>query len=75
MPNPHGLDQLVSSSPDVMGGSTVFRGTRVPLEAVFDNLASGLSLDEVLDEFPTLDRDDVTAVLRLMPDAIRSKAS
>jgi uncharacterized protein (DUF433 family) len=43
----------------------VFRNTRVPLEALFDNLADGMSLDEIIDDFPTLDRADVVRVLEL----------
>ncbi len=43
----------------------MFRGTRVPIEVLFENLADGMSLDEILDEYPTLDRDDVVRVLEL----------
>ncbi|AMJ63345.1 hypothetical protein AXW83_00160 [Bosea sp. PAMC 26642] len=53
-----------------MSGSVVFRGTRVTVDTLFGNLAGGLTLDEILDSFPTLDRKDVMAVLELMPDMI-----
>lgn len=69
------LETLLSSNLDVMGGRTVFRGTRVPIETVFVNLNAGLSLDEILDEFPTLNREDVLAVLKLMGDAARVAAA
>ncbi|ARO53189.1 hypothetical protein B2G69_02820 [Methylorubrum zatmanii] len=59
------LDELVTSDPTVMGGRRVFRGTRVPVEVLFENLADGLSLDEILDEYESLDRSDVVAVLEL----------
>ena len=59
------LDDLITSSPEILGGARVFRGTRVPVEALFDNLAAGMSLDEILDDFPTLDRTDVVRVLEL----------
>ena len=59
------LDELVTSHSDVMGGRRVFRNTRVPVEVLFENLADGMSLDEILDEYETLDRDDVVAVLEL----------
>lgn len=65
------IETLLSSNPDIMSGRTVFRGTRVPIEAVLVNLNAGLSLEEVLDDFPTLDRKDVLAVLTLMGDAAR----
>ena len=60
-----GLDDLIVSNPEILGGRRVFRGTRVPVEALFENLADGMSLDEILDDFPTLDRADVVRVLEL----------
>ncbi|MCJ2092449.1 DUF433 domain-containing protein [Methylobacterium sp. J-072] len=48
-----------------MSGRRVFRGTRVPVEVLFENLADGLSVDEILDAYQTLDRDDVVRVLTL----------
>jgi uncharacterized protein (DUF433 family) len=59
------LDDLIVSNPEILGGRRVFRGTRVPVEALFENLADGMSLDEILDDFPTLDRADVVRVLEL----------
>ena len=59
------LDDLITSNPEILGGRRVFRNTRVPVEALFENLADGMSLDEILDSFPTLDRADVVRVLEL----------
>ena len=59
------LDDLITSDPEVLGGRQVFRGTRVPIEVLFENLADGMSIDEILDQYATLDRDDVVRVLEL----------
>jgi uncharacterized protein (DUF433 family) len=59
------LDALIISNPEILGGRRVFRNTRVPVEALFDNLADGLSLDQILASFKTLDRADVVRVLEL----------
>jgi uncharacterized protein (DUF433 family) len=67
---PAPLQELIVATPDVMGGRPVFRNTRVPVEVLFENLADGLSLDEILEAYPTLDREDVVAVLEQMPGAI-----
>ncbi len=67
--------RLVTSDPTVLAGRPVFRGTRVPVEVLFDNLADGMSLDEILDEYPTIARDDAIAVLQLIPAAIRSSST
>jgi uncharacterized protein (DUF433 family) len=51
--------------PDIMGGVPVFRDTRVTVAVVFENLADGMSLDDILDEYETLNRADVEAVLEI----------
>ncbi len=66
------IDEIILSDPSVLGGAPVFRRTRVPVSIVFENLAAGLSLDEVLQEFPTLDRHDVVAVLRQAPQRLKA---
>ena len=55
---------IVVSDPDIMGGRPVLRGTRVPVSTLFENLADGLSLDDILAEWPTVERGDLVALLR-----------
>jgi uncharacterized protein (DUF433 family) len=47
----------------VMSGAPVFRGTRVPVQTVFDHLTDGYTLDEFLDNFPTVSREDAVKIL------------
>lgn len=54
---------IIVSDPAILGGTPCFRGTRVPVEAVFANLADGHSLQDVLEMFPTVDPDDARAVV------------
>ena len=54
---------LVVADPDILGGTPVFAGTRVPLAVLFENLADGLSLDEILDSYPTLTREQAIEAL------------
>lgn len=56
--------QLITSDPEILGGTPVFSGTRVPVAVLFENLADGLSLDEILDSYPTLKRDQAIEALR-----------
>ena len=58
-------NQLIESSPDIMSGTPVFAGTRVPAQTLIDYLTAGESLDEFLDDFPTVSRDRAIAVLNL----------
>jgi uncharacterized protein (DUF433 family) len=59
------LDSIVHSDPDVLGGTPVFRGTRVPLKNLVDYLAAGDTLEEFLDHFPSVKREQAMAVLEL----------
>lgn len=54
----------ISIDPDVFGGAPVFIGTRVPVAVLFENLADGLTLEEILDSYPTLNREAVLYVLK-----------
>ena len=58
-------DDLFESKPDVVSGALVFKGTRIPVDALFENLASGLSLDEVLVSFPGIGRERAEAAILL----------
>jgi uncharacterized protein (DUF433 family) len=59
------MTNLIVADPDIMSGTPCFRGTRVPAAVLFDNLADGMSIDEIIEQWPTLNRDDVVAVLEL----------
>ena len=59
------VHDVLSSDPEIVSGAVVFKGTRVPVEALFDNLAGGVSLEEFLEDFPTVDRAQAEAVLEL----------
>ena len=54
---------VVHSDPDILGGTPVFVGTRVPVQAFIDYIEGGHSLQEFLDDFPTVSRDVVVAAL------------
>jgi uncharacterized protein (DUF433 family) len=53
----------VSASPDMVSGAFVFRGTRVPVKALFENLEDGATVDDFLQWFPGVNREQVDAVL------------
>jgi len=53
----------VESSQEVLSGTWVFRGTRVPVKALFENIESGATVDEFLEWFPGVSTEQVSAVL------------
>lgn len=56
---------VIHSNPNILGGTPVFVGTRVPVQTLLDYLEGGESLDTFLDHFPSVDREQAVAVLEL----------
>ena len=54
---------VIIKDPDILGGSTVFRGTRVPIQTLFDYLEGGETLEDFLEGFPTVSREMAVAAL------------
>ncbi|MDF5730965.1 MAG: DUF433 domain-containing protein [Rhizonema sp. PD38] len=55
--------QIITASPDVISGTPVFAGTRVPVQTLLDYLKAGESIDDFLEGFPTVKREQVIAFL------------
>ena len=68
------LASVVHSNPGILGGTPVFQGTRVPLRNLIDYLERGHSLDEFLDAFPTVSREQVVAALEAAHEALSFRA-
>jgi len=54
---------VIQTDPEILGGMPVFVGTRVPVQSLFDHLEAGDSIDDFLEGFPSVKRDQVIAVL------------
>lgn len=63
-------EKLITKDPEILSGAPVFRGTRVPVKTLIDYLAAGESIDSFLDDFPTVSREQVIAILQLAESAI-----
>ena len=63
---------VVHSDPDILGGTLVFVGTRVPVRTLLDYLAAGDTLEEFLDHFPTVSREQAVAALGQANDLLVS---
>jgi uncharacterized protein (DUF433 family) len=68
------LDSVVQIDPEILGGTPVFRGTRVPVKNLLDYLAAGDTLDQFLDDFPTVGRQQAVAALELARDLLTAGA-
>jgi uncharacterized protein (DUF433 family) len=58
-------DQIITIHPEIMGGTPVFAGTRVPVESLFDHLKAGDTLADFLEGFPSVKREQAEAFLEL----------
>lgn len=64
------VSEVVQVDPEILGGTPVFTGTRVPITVLFENLADGLSLVEILDSYPTIKREQAIEALRIAQDRL-----
>ena len=64
------LDSVVHSDPEILGGKPVFIGTRVPLRNLIDYLEDDYSLEEFLQQFPSVSREQVEAALEAIEDVV-----
>ena len=65
--NEHGL---INRDPEILGGAPVFMGTRVLVETMLDYLAAGQPLEDFLEDFPAVKREQATAVLEMLKQAL-----
>jgi uncharacterized protein (DUF433 family) len=66
--------KIIHSDPDILGGTPVFVGTRVPVQNLIDCLEAGDSLDDFLNSFPSVDREQAVAALEIAREALESRA-
>jgi uncharacterized protein (DUF433 family) len=68
------LSDIVHSDPEILGGTPVFVGTRVPIQSLFDYLEGGETLDDFLSQFPSVRRDQAITALDLARAALLAGA-
>lgn len=68
------LGRVIHRDPEILGGTPVFIGTRVPVQSLFDYLEGGEPLDEFLRQFPSVRHEQVIAVLDIARDSLLARA-
>lgn len=68
------LDAVIHSNPEIMGGTPIFIGTRVPIRTLLDYFKAGQPLDEFLQDFPTVAREQAIAALEQAMEALLERA-
>ena len=67
------IKDYISIDQELLGGQPVFKGTRVPIETLFLHLEKGISLDEFLEDFPTVSKEQAVSVLGIAEKIMTSK--
>jgi uncharacterized protein (DUF433 family) len=67
-------EELIQTNPEILGGTPVFRGTRVPIRSLFDHLEGGDSIDDFLEGFPSVHREQVVALLEMSQQRVLEPA-
>jgi len=69
------ISNIVHRDPEILGGKPVFVGTRVPVKTLYDHLEAGDSLDEFLESFPSVTREQAVAALELAREMTEAHAA
>ena len=67
------VKDYINIDKEILSGNPVFRGTRVPIQTLFDHLEIGIPLDEFLDDFPTVKKEQAIAVIEIASKILTSK--
>ncbi|MFM9945796.1 MAG: DUF433 domain-containing protein [Bacteroidia bacterium] len=67
------VKDLITIDAEILGGQPVFKGTRVPIETLFDHLEEGVSLDEFLDDFDTVSRSQAIGIMEIASRLLSSE--
>jgi len=67
-----GLRDLINSDKDILGGQVVFKGTRVPVETLFFHLEQGLDVEDFLQDFPSVSKEQALALLEAVARLLSS---
>lgn len=66
------IDEIVSISDETLGGTPVFKGTRVPIESLFQHIESGITLNDFLDDFPSVTKENAIAMMQFSNNLLLS---
>ena len=67
------IQDIIQVDKDIMSGQPVFVGTRVPVDSLFDHLEAGISLDEFLDDFPSVSKEQAISLLEIANKMLTSQ--
>jgi uncharacterized protein (DUF433 family) len=63
---------IIESNPNILGGKPIIKGTRIPIKFVFDLLGQGFSIDQIIDEYPTLSKQMILKIIEIGREAHES---
>lgn len=69
----HRVKDYINIDKEILSGNPVFKGSRVPIQSLFDHLEKGISIDEFISDFPSVNKEQAIAVLEIAGKILTSK--
>jgi uncharacterized protein (DUF433 family) len=69
------IQDIITIDPEILGGTPVFKGTRVPISSLYEHLENGITIDGFLDDFPTVPKESIIQLLEFSKISILSLAT
>ena len=66
------MTSIIECNPEILNGKAVFRGTRIPVDLIFELVSVGYNIDQIIDNYPDLPRESVVHILRIGKSALDS---
>jgi uncharacterized protein (DUF433 family) len=66
------MSDLIESDPDILGGKPIIKGTRIPVSLIYELIGLNYTIDEIIEEYPHLDRQVIQKVIELGRDALNN---
>ena len=63
------MSEIIESNPDILGGKPIIKGTRIPVALIYELIGLNYSIDQILKEYPHIDRKIILALLKIGKDA------
>jgi uncharacterized protein (DUF433 family) len=69
------IQDIISIDPEILGGTPVFKGTRVPISSLYEHLENGITIDGFLDDFPSVPKESIIQLLEVSKVSILALAT
>jgi uncharacterized protein (DUF433 family) len=66
------MPEIIESNPEILGGKPVIKGTRIPVDLIFELIGANVSIEEIIEDYPALTREIIAQLLRIAKDVLKN---